>query len=176
MAIQCSKCGGPKDGSHKSWCKACFAAYMRARYVPKPRAQPSAEQIVDNARARGRRHYAKHRERIRHDYAVNKDAICEHRNKLRAALDDETRQARARDAKQRRRAKTAGVRFVEYVDPLVVLEQADGICGICYDDVDPFAFDVDHVIPLSRGGEHSYANTQASHPTCNRRKRDKVVF
>jgi 5-methylcytosine-specific restriction endonuclease McrA len=29
---------------------------------------------------------------------------------------------------------------------------------------------IDHVIPLARGGEHSYANAQAAHGPCNMRK------
>lgn len=60
--------------------------------------------------------------------------------------------------------------FVENVSSLVVLELDDGICGICGKDVDPFDYHVDHVVPLSRGGDHSYANVQLSHPICNWKK------
>jgi hypothetical protein len=60
--------------------------------------------------------------------------------------------------------------FVEAIDPLVVIERCDGVCGICGRDVDPMSFEVDHIIPLARGGEHSYANAQAAHMACNRRK------
>ena len=66
--------------------------------------------------------------------------------------------------------------FVEEVYPLVVLERDDGICGICGEDVDPFDFHVDHIIPLSRGGEHSYANTQPAHPFCNLSKNDRLPW
>jgi len=68
-----------------------------------------------------------------------------------------------------RRARKAAA-FVEQVDPLVVLDRHDGICGICEQPVDPGDFHVDHVVPLARGGEHSYANTQPAHPSCNIRK------
>jgi 5-methylcytosine-specific restriction endonuclease McrA len=64
--------------------------------------------------------------------------------------------------------------FVENVSPIVVLERADGVCGICDADVDPLNFHVDHIIPLAHGGEHSYANTQPAHPTCNRRKGARI--
>lgn len=60
--------------------------------------------------------------------------------------------------------------FVEQVDALLVLELCDGVCGICEEDVDPLDFHVDHIIPLARGGDHSYANTQPAHPVCNLRK------
>lgn len=60
------------------------------------------------------------------------------------------------------------------VDPhlhrLVVLEREDGVCGICGEDVDPFDFHVDHIIPLCEQGEHSYENLQIAHPLCNQRK------
>lgn len=73
-----------------------------------------------------------------------------------------------------RRAKAAGL-FVEYVHPLVVLEIADGVCGICGEDVDPREFQVDHIEPQSLGGEHSYLNTQPAHPRCNVSKGNRAA-
>jgi 5-methylcytosine-specific restriction endonuclease McrA len=32
---------------------------------------------------------------------------------------------------------------------------------------------IDHIKPLSKGGEHSYANTALAHYGCNARKRDR---
>lgn len=64
--------------------------------------------------------------------------------------------------------------FVEHIDDLVVLERYDGVCGICGEDVDPLAFEVDHIIPLSRGGGHSYANVQPAHRSCNRSKHARL--
>lgn len=75
----------------------------------------------------------------------------------------------ARERNHRRRARMLGA-YVERVDSLVVLERDDGVCGICGEDVDPFRFDVDHVIPISRGGAHAYFNAQVAHPGCNVRK------
>lgn len=71
-------------------------------------------------------------------------------------------------------ARKGGADIVELVHA-VVLERADGICGVCGEDVDPLHFDVDHVVPLAHGGEHSYANTQPAHPSCNRSKGDRVA-
>lgn len=62
----------------------------------------------------------------------------------------------------------------EDVEPLIVLELDDGVCGICGTDVDPFDFHIDHVIPLALGGEHSYANTQVAHSRCNKSKGARV--
>ena len=60
--------------------------------------------------------------------------------------------------------------FVEVVSRLVVFENSAGICGICGEAVSIDAFAVDHIIPLAKDGEHSYANTQAAHKRCNSRK------
>ena len=78
----------------------------------------------------------------------------------------EHERARMRAVQAERQARKLE-QFVERVDALVVLERDDGVCGICGGDVDPFEFHVDHIVPLSRGGEHSYANVQAAHPFCN---------
>lgn len=59
--------------------------------------------------------------------------------------------------------------FVEDVDPKVVFERDGGICGIC-DEAIEGAFDVDHVVPLAHGGEHSYGNVRATHVKCNRQR------
>ena len=64
--------------------------------------------------------------------------------------------------------------FVELVDALEVYDRGHGICGICQEPVSPDNFNVDHIIPLARGGEHSYANTQPAHPSCNFRKGAKL--
>lgn len=55
-----------------------------------------------------------------------------------------------------------------------MLELDDGVCGICGEDVDPMNFHIDHVIPLSRGGEHGYHNVQVAHPLCNQEKHAKI--
>lgn len=77
---------------------------------------------------------------------------------------------------QRRRALKRGA-FVEDVDIKVLYERDAGICQLCKNPVDwdlkwdyfnPSNYKtVDHIIPLSEGGEHSYANTQLAHFRCN---------
>lgn len=69
----------------------------------------------------------------------------------------------------KRRARLRGV-HVEDVDPRALFERDEGLCGICGDPVDRERFDVDHIVPLAQGGEHSYANTQIAHVFCNRSK------
>jgi len=63
---------------------------------------------------------------------------------------------------------------VEYIDPIILYGRDKGICGICKAPVHVNQFHIDHIKPLSKGGEHSYRNTQIAHPSCNIRKSDKT--
>jgi len=83
----------------------------------------------------------------------------------------------ARDsAKERRRAR----RIATTVEPISrprVYDRDGWICQICCEPVDPAAAypdprsaSLDHVVPLSRGGTHTYDNVQCSHLECNVRK------
>ncbi len=47
-----------------------------------------------------------------------------------------------------------------------------GICKRKYDATDPASPTVDHAIPLSNGGEHSYENCRCAHAICNSLKSD----
>jgi len=53
------------------------------------------------------------------------------------------------------------------------------ICGkpIDYDlpYFDPMAFQVDHIIPLSRGGADDLTNKAAAHRKCNSKKRARIT-
>ena len=60
--------------------------------------------------------------------------------------------------------------FIEVVDPLVVYNRDKGICGICHKIVSIDDYHIDHIIPLSKGGEHSYNNVQLAHSKCNLHK------
>lgn len=65
--------------------------------------------------------------------------------------------------------------WVEDVDRAERFMRDGGLCGICGLAADPDDWHLDHVRPVSKGGEHSYANTQVSHPLCNKVKRDRLL-
>lgn len=90
-----------------------------------------------------------------------------------ATANPEAVRANGRKAAQARRARVRDA-FVEHVDPRRVFEIHGGRCGICEEFV-VGEFDVDHVIPLALGGDHSYVNTQPAHPGCNRAKGARLV-
>ncbi len=80
---------------------------------------------------------------------------------------------KSREQKRRnsnlRRARLLNA-FVELVQPKIVWDRDGGICGICNKPVESNNWHLEHKIPLSKGGEHSYRNVQVSHPICNWQK------
>jgi hypothetical protein len=80
-----------------------------------------------------------------------------------------------------RRARLKGA-FVEAVDPGVVFERDEWTCHICSESIPEDALrtsgagaTIDHVIPLARGGLHSYDNVRAAHWLCNVAKGARLV-
>lgn len=61
-----------------------------------------------------------------------------------------------------------------------VMERDNWTCQLCGKPIDQtvkaphrMSASLDHVVPLIEGGDHTWANTQASHFGCNARKRDR---
>jgi 5-methylcytosine-specific restriction endonuclease McrA len=86
--------------------------------------------------------------------------------------DKARRQARVYVGKRRARKQTNGP--FERIDPSEVFNRDGGRCGICGEQVDPTEFEVDHIVPISRGGTHELSNVQLAHRTCNRKKWNKL--
>jgi 5-methylcytosine-specific restriction endonuclease McrA len=94
----------------------------------------------------------------------------------------EAAQRNRRINRAQRRAKRIGV-MVERIDPLVVLERDDWRCHVCGGDAPKEARgtmrwdapEVDHIVPLSRGGSHTYANVACAHRRCNIIKGDGLI-
>lgn len=90
--------------------------------------------------------------------------------------------ARKRVEKARRKALLAGA-TIERVDPFNVFARDKWRCQLCkvktprakrgtYDDDAP---ELDHILPLSKGGAHSYTNTQCACRKCNGAKADRPM-
>jgi 5-methylcytosine-specific restriction endonuclease McrA len=68
--------------------------------------------------------------------------------------------------------KRLGNKYVEEVDrrelyETYVDEEGRNICAICEEPLKFREMTIDHIVPLSSGGEHSYRNTQPTHSLCN---------
>lgn len=80
-----------------------------------------------------------------------------------------------RESTRRRKALLKGATVIEPFTKQEVWERDNGRCGICLEMADESDWHLDHVIPLSKGGQHTLANVQVSHPVCNLRKKDKIL-
>lgn len=85
-----------------------------------------------------------------------------------------------RSGGSRRRVRRFGVDR-EPINNMMVFERDGWICGICALPVDqtlkwpdPMSATLDHKIPLSKGGSHTYRNVQCSHARCNIVKSDHL--
>lgn len=86
---------------------------------------------------------------------------------------------RSKRSKERARLKAARV---ETVDPFQVFNRDGWRCQICHKPtprklrgtISPNAPELDHIVPLAQGGEHSYGNTQCACRKCNASKSDRV--
>jgi 5-methylcytosine-specific restriction endonuclease McrA len=82
---------------------------------------------------------------------------------------------RLREREQLRRDRTAGITFT-YEERLALLREQGSRCALCglgiatIDDCD-----VDHLVPVSRWGDHSAINLVASHRQCNKEKHSKTL-
>lgn len=175
-----------------SWCRSCNAeraASYRAANLEACDARAAAwkaahqDQVRASDRARGAARYAANPERLRAWGKEWLEADPERARSMKRASRqrnlDAARESHAnwkrhnpekvRAASHRRRARKLAA-FVEDVLLSVLVERDHDRCGICGKRVLPAARSVDHILPLSRGGEHSYANTQLAHLRCNNRR------
>ena len=107
-------------------------------------------------------------DRMNEQYAANPPSSTQRQEKYRRSLDAHLM------GNARRRARKLG-QFIENVDPQIVYQMHGGMCGICKEFVSQDAFEVDHVIPISKGGMHGYVNVQPAHPSCNQSKGAKIL-
>lgn len=81
----------------------------------------------------------------------------------------------------KRRALKKGAAY-EKIDFDEIFQRGGGKCGICGNKIDPtlksshpMSCQMDHIIPLSKGGGTTYTNMQPTHARCNRSKNNRTV-
>jgi 5-methylcytosine-specific restriction endonuclease McrA len=91
-----------------------------------------------------------------------------------------------KNGKRRHRVKRRAVErgaYAEVVNPFRVFSRDGWHCASCGTSTPlkargttyPNAPELDHIIPISKGGQHTYLNTQCLCRTCNQRKSDKMM-
>jgi 5-methylcytosine-specific restriction endonuclease McrA len=102
--------------------------------------------------------------------------LARHGDRLRETINRWKRESAIKhqyNAKRRARLASA---TVGDVDIKALRAEWDGICGICrVEVVNGEPVEIDHIIPLARGGAHGQRNLQLAHRLCNRRKKDKLA-
>lgn len=79
----------------------------------------------------------------------------------------------ARLHRANRRARIALARTQKYIKVINLHNWVSKLCGVCNEYIDG-DYQLDHIVPLSRGGEHCESNLQLAHPYCNRHKFTKL--
>jgi 5-methylcytosine-specific restriction endonuclease McrA len=77
----------------------------------------------------------------------------------------------AKNAKRRAVLKGAKVETVKRED---IYLRDKGVCGLCGMFVEQGKMTLDHILPLSLGGEHSRQNIQLAHLSCNSSKGNRI--
>lgn len=176
-------CGGNQPGFCSAECRKTRKLRTRDEWLKAHRDRVSTAQ-AEHRKVRlethpdyFRQHYAKNKERRKTEasnwYRANAEYAIQRQKAYatkRLAEDPETVRALKRRSANKRRAVKKRL-FVEDVDPRVVFTRDQGVCGICHRPVDQASkWEIDHVIPMSKGGIHGYDNVQLSHRECNRSK------
>lgn len=117
----------------------------------------------------------RNRERRRASYRAYYESHAEQRRAgTRAWRENNPRKAAA--ARRRRKALERAVRVEDFTDA-EIFERDGWICQLCRKRIDrsapwpkPRSPSIDHIVPLSCGGDHSRTNVQAAHLRCNLKK------
>jgi 5-methylcytosine-specific restriction endonuclease McrA len=184
----------------KPTCKSCSFTWAKTYYevnsdLKKEYDKKYYEENKESIAAAAKKYYEKNKEALiayKKDYhQKNKEAYNE-RSRMRYQENKEAlkpykseyaknNRAMYNEAKRRRRARMLG-NGVEVYTELQVLETYGTDCHICNRPVDMSAprrsgdpgwetgLHIDHVIPISRGGQDSLANVRPSHGVCNLKK------
>ena len=198
--VKCSHCGsgfdsGPRRGPIGRYCSVgCRAAASRLRYPPSgvalcvrcgkdfPRPVSKAGQFANQKFCSSECRLKAGYERRMADAlpcARCGDALPVPGHRRKYCSDDCSRKNMSGNT-HRRRAKRHGVDY-EKVDPLAVFERDGWVCGLCGEPVDrrlqwphPLSASQDHIVPISRGGSHTFDNVQCAHLECNLLARTKA--
>lgn len=142
------------------------------------------ENNKDKKKMYEKKYREKNKEKAKH-YA--KQYYIDNKEKMRSYMRDYTIKNRAKLSPMwqrnylKRRAKLAGVESERY-EKLDVYKRDNGVCYICSEHIDilmdwphPKSFSIDHIIPLSRGGDNTLNNVASTHLRCNISKSTKIT-
>lgn len=181
---RCARCGEdrPTDQFYAAkttrdrldtWCRSCRSAYQkenRERY--REHSYAWRKRNPEKAKASRVRFLDTHREHLhdyeRRRYEQNREVMLARNANWRR---DHRFLIAARDGERRaiKRGLTA-----DKVDYESIVERDAWACHVCGGHVDLTTLSFDHVIPIAKGGPHTYENVKVAHQSCNYRKHTKL--
>jgi 5-methylcytosine-specific restriction endonuclease McrA len=87
----------------------------------------------------------------------------------------ETHRPQVNNHARQRRARKRAALHTEPINQDIVYKRDKGICSLCHKHVAKKDMSLDHVIPLTKGGDDTYQNIALAHLLCNIRKQNRVV-
>ena len=163
------------------------AAYQKAHYEANREKIKAAKKAYYEAnREKKKAYYEANREKVaayqKAHYEANRDEIAAWQKAYRAerwANDPEYR-AKVYASNLLRKRLQPGAKQEPYTRE-EIFARDNWICGLCEEPIDPelrhpdrgFA-SIDHIVPISLGGDDTPANVQAAHLSCNTAKGNRV--
>jgi 5-methylcytosine-specific restriction endonuclease McrA len=152
---------------------AARKAYDRARYLREH------DRFLEAARLKRERDPEKHREGVRRSAAKRRarDPEGDKRRQAQAtarwrARNPEKAREIVKAVQRRHEARKRGAQRTEAVRLRILAERDGWRCHICGKLVTKKNWSMDHLVPISKGGDHTYDNVSLAHVSCNGRRQD----
>lgn len=145
-------------------------AERRREYARQRRSEHPELWTSDDAKRRAKASRERNVERISAYNKANSERNKERCRRWRAANPD----AGSRAASIRR-ARKYGAPIYENINRNEIIERDASTCYLCSQVLSADEIQLEHVVPLSRGGAHSADNLRVSCDPCNRRKGTKLL-
>jgi 5-methylcytosine-specific restriction endonuclease McrA len=157
------------------YCQECDRARQKDWRTDNPLSEAQKELKRQTTRDWNAANPERKKAQVRLHYEANREDYIERAAQWRKVNRDRALEIQ-RSVMRRRNARLKG-NTTESVDYHLIAERDSWLCYLCGDTVDPllkwpeqYSASYDHVKPISKGGEHSYANIRLTHLSCNLKK------
>lgn len=153
------------NGRRDTRCKECRKQKVRDLYWADPHAARESRKLT----------YRKHKIKI---LAANRARASKYahmqetyQKNYRERLGIDAYRALRTELSSRRRARIKGGEW-EKINRAAIIARDNSRCHLCGRKCKPHEIELDHLIPVSKGGPHIAANLAVAHASCNRARRD----